>query len=335
MQENTNNIENILTNLSKQYESELKTIYTNFEKSFSSPSLLSNISKYQIFSGGKRIRPLLIFVISSLFSKEINTNTLNFASAVELLHNATLIHDDIIDDSNTRRLKATVKKEFGVSKAILSGDYLFAFAFDYIINLPKRLIIETQKASLALIEGEFSELEVDLTNITNETSLSIMKNKTASLFSLSTLGGYILNNESINEELLLRFSTIGTLIGLCFQIMDDILDISVPKEVSGKMQGTDFIEKKPSLIVTLWLNEKTNNYNEFINGNVVSNSLLDKIKNDIDKYHIINKAADILKDNFSKASKEISTLNDYNEIKNKCNINILQDYLDYIKNSIK
>ena len=334
MQESTNNIENILEKLSKQYDNELNLIYANFEKSFSSNLSISNISKYQIFSGGKRIRPLLIFIITNLFSQKINNTTLNFATAIELLHNATLIHDDIIDDSDTRRTKETVKKAYGSSKAILSGDYLFAYAFDYVINLPKRLIIETQKTSLKLIEGEFSELEVNLANITPETSIKIMQDKTASLFSLSSIGAYILNEENINEELLSNFYNLGNLIGVCFQIMDDILDINAPKEITGKAQGTDFIEKKPSLIVTLWLNEKTKYYNEFINAKMLPTELLNNIKSEIDNLNIVSKAKKYFEKYYNEACSIINSLTNCNYIKNKDQLNILQNYLNFIKNKI-
>lgn len=334
MQKNSNNIENILDVLSRKYEIELNTIYKNFENSFSSPLSISSISKYQVFSGGKRIRPLLIFIISSLFSNAINKETINFATAIELLHNATLIHDDIIDDSNTRRKKETVKKAYGSSKAILAGDYLFAYAFDYVINLPKRLIIETQKTSLKLIEGEFNELEVDFLNILPNTSLKIMQNKTASLFSLSSTGAYILNAEHIDDNLLKSFSSLGTLFGLCFQIMDDILDISASSEVLGKAQGTDFIEKKPSLIVSLWLNEKTSNYDEFINSSKISLELLEKIKDDVKNFNIIEKAKKYFHKYYKEALSVIESLNKEKSVAYCNNLTLLKDFLAFVQNKI-
>ncbi len=326
--------ENTIEFLFKKYNIELEQIYENFNSSFHKSSSLCNISKYQVFSGGKRIRPLIIFVIANLLRNNINQSTINFATCVELLHNATLIHDDVIDDSDYRRSKTTLKKEFGISKAILSGDYLFAYAFDYIIELPKPLIIETQKTALKLIEGEYAELEVNLKNLSIDDSLNIMQHKTASLFSLSTFGSYILNHDNINNENNLLendFKEFGKNIGMCFQIMDDILDISVSKEISGKPQGTDFIEKKPSIIVTLWLKEKTSLFNDFINEDKNIFNLLPDIHKEVLSLGIINKALVYFEKYYSLSIKNLNSL----KIKYPNNINLLdlENYLKYIKDN--
>lgn len=318
----------------KQYNNELELVYNNFNLSFSHDSQIDDISKYQIFAGGKRIRPILIFIISNLFNNSINNDTINFATAVELLHNATLIHDDIIDESTFRRQKETVRAKFGDSKAILSGDYLFAYAFDYVINLPKELIIETQKASLRLIRGEFSELNANFQNMKPIDSINIMHDKTSSLFSLCALGAYMLNTNTINDELLNCFRELGSNIGTCFQIMDDILDIKANDNITGKRQGTDFIEKKPSLIVTLWLNKKTNNYNEYISSKNITGLLLENIKEDIKNYNIIDEAIIYFNEYFEKATNQIKFLEENQYVIDKTQISSLKNYLSSIKYKI-
>ena len=315
----------------KQYNNELELVYNNFNLSFSHDSQIDDISKYQIFAGGKRIRPILIFIISNLFNNSINNDTINFATAVELLHNATLIHDDIIDESTFRRQKETVRAKFGDSKAILSGDYLFTYAFDYVINLPKELIIETQKASLRLIRGEFSELNANFQNMKPIDSINIMHDKTSSLFSLCALGAYMLNTNTINDELLNCFKELGSNIGTCFQIMDDILDIKANENISGKKQGTDFIEKKPSLIVTLWLNKKTRNFNDYINSPNVSNLLLEDIKNDINNFNIIEEALEYFNEYFNNTIKQIKFLEKNHLVINKNQLLSLKNYLSSIR----
>lgn len=327
--------ENSIEHLLEKYENELKELYANFNKSFNDTSSLCDISKYQIFSGGKRIRPLIIFIIANLLSKKITKKTIDFATCIELLHNATLIHDDVIDDSNYRRSKPTVKKEFGVSKAILSGDYLFAYAFDYIIELPKSLIIETQKTALKLIEGEYKELEINLSTVSTDDTFTIMERKTASLFSLSTLGAYLLNIDkdmSSNKFLEKSFKDLGTYIGMCFQIMDDILDIAVTKEISGKMQGIDFVERKPSIIVTLWLREKTSLSNDFLNKKTDILKLLPNIQQEVSSLKIIQQAMEYFEKYYTLSKKTLDSLK--LQFSNDFNILELENYLKNIKNTI-
>ncbi|MGI6680806.1 MAG: polyprenyl synthetase family protein [Bdellovibrionota bacterium] len=328
-------------NLLEQFKEELNIIYQNFNESFSNETLLDSISRYQIFAGGKRVRPLLIFIVASLFSSKINEPTTNFATSVELLHNATLIHDDIIDDSIVRRSKPTVKEKYGDTKAILSGDYLLAFAFDYAIDLPKKLIVEIKQAALRLIQGEFKELDINLKTATLNDSLSIMKDKTSSLFSLCAMGGYLLNvkENDFDNNLYKEFKKLGELIGVCFQIADDILDITASKEITGKKQGIDFIEKKPSIIVSLWLNKKTKLFDTYLNALTVDDTLLKDITLELKEYGIIREAYSYFDTYYNKANEllleiEKNYLQGYLH-DSKSGVAKLQNYLNSIKNYTK
>lgn len=328
--------EDLLKNIIDGYKNELIILNENLENNFSlGSSYLSSISKYQIQTGGKRIRPLLIFIIAKLLSGSINKETIDFATCVELIHNATLVHDDIIDNSKLRRQKETVTEKFGTSKAILSGDFLFAYALNYALEFPKELNVKLRKTLIDLILGEAKELEYDLKKITIKECINIIENKTASLFSLSTLGSFLINskeNEKESDIILENIDNLGKNIGMCFQIMDDILDTFSNASTLGKEAGTDFIEKKPSLVVSLWLSKNTGLKDTYINLEKVSNNDFQNIKKEILDLNIIDEAKAIFDDYYDAACVNIDkALSDYS---NNSNMLDIKNYLFFIKSKI-
>lgn len=243
-----------LNNFVKGDMQELDTMLVDSSKNKS--PLVSGVVSH-IIANGKRIRPILLFLVSKAFNtKQINTieghsdvksAILKSAFAIELIHTASLLHDDVIDKTKTRRGKKTANIIWGDKQTILVGDYLFTQAFLAISSLQNHKATQIiANACHNLTKGEISQLENEQnTALSLQNYLEIIYNKTASLFEASAmLGGLFLQNEQNNE-----LADFGKQIGLVFQMMDDYLDYFGTK--TGKDIGSDFNEKKITLPIIL------------------------------------------------------------------------------------
>ncbi len=217
----------------------------------SAPDVLYNASMHLIKNGGKRIRPAL--VILSFNAVNINKDrkidyAIPIAVAVELIHTATIIHDDIIDRSSMRRGVRTVNEKWGDDIALLAGDLIFSMAFGIIGSHEKREINEIMSgACMRLARGEvLEELHTGDTQMTEEVYLEIIERKTASLFEASARCGAILGEGEKKEiEAISRY---GYSIGIGFQMTDDILDVIAGEIKLGKPVGKDIALGKPTFI---------------------------------------------------------------------------------------
>ena len=215
----------------------------------SEASILNDIPTYLLGLGGKRIRPLLVFLSAKLLNhKELSLDLLNIAAGIELIHMATLLHDDIIDKAPLRRNKESAFKKYGESKTLLAGNFLFVKAFGLCAKLDPFIIEQTESACVELTEGEVLE---ELSQFQIDQSLTISAKKTASLFCLAALSGVFVATK--DKEPAINFSDFGRSMGIAFQISDDILDVISKRDVLGKEPGTDIRERKPSLVNCLWL----------------------------------------------------------------------------------
>jgi|1048.fasta_scaffold63291_1 geranylgeranyl pyrophosphate synthase len=228
----------------------LKSLESELQESFKSDvKTLMDIPAHLLSLGGKRIRPALTFMMAELFNHEQATaELLDIAAGVELIHMATLLHDDIIDEAPTRRGQQSALSKYGLSATLLAGNFLFVRAFGRCARLPNFIIKQTEETCVALTEGELLEENGDFST---KNSLIIGERKTGSLFGLAALSGTFVGTHS--EELSLIARTFGNALGVAFQISDDILDVTSTADVLGKEPGTDIKEKKPSLVNTLWL----------------------------------------------------------------------------------
>lgn len=207
--------------------------------------LIKSIIDYYLQTKGKQIRPMLVILSSRLFG-EVNDNTMHSAVAVELLHNASLIHDDVIDNSPLRRGRKTVNNIWDNHVAVLIGDFFTSTALQSAIksgNLNTVSLIAELGKELA--EGEINQIETADEHIIDEKRyFTVIKQKTASLFSSCMLmGGH---SNGANEEQLKAIKTFGEKLGLCFQIRDDIFDY-FSDDIVGKPTGSDLKEGKVSL----------------------------------------------------------------------------------------
>lgn len=221
-------------------------------KFHSDAPLLSEIPRYLFSLGGKRIRPALALMSGKLFGMhEPAQELIEIAAGIELIHMATLLHDDIIDKSPLRRHQPSPFVKFGTDSTLLSGDFLLVRAFSLCAHLDKFIIDSTEQACVALTEGEILEIPLFKKVATVKESQLIAEKKTAALFWLATLSGaHISETGPIVTEHMGRF---GQKLGVAFQILDDILDVTSPENLLGKKSGGDLIERKPSLVNVLWL----------------------------------------------------------------------------------
>ena len=217
----------------------------------SNVELVQKMTNYHILTGGKRLRALLTLGSAKLCGYTKGGRDINLAACVELIHSATLMHDDVIDTGDLRRGKKTLNSIWGNQSSILIGDYLLSRCFEMMVedeNLEILKLLSSTSAQIA--QGEVLQLqhkgEIDMLE---ETYLKIISSKTAALFAASTKVGAILTNAGSREKDALDFY--GKNIGLTFQIADDTLDYNSELKIFGKKIGKDFFEGKVTLPVIL------------------------------------------------------------------------------------
>mgnify|MGYP006188964057 CR=1 FL=1 len=214
-------------------------------------NLVEKMISYHLNTGGKRIRALLTLGSSKLCGYSKGTRDVNLAACVELIHNATLLHDDVIDKSTIRRGKKTSNSIWGNQSSILVGDYLLSRCFEMMVEDGDLDILKLLSSTSAKIaQGEVLQLEhkgeVDMLE---ETYLKIINSKTAILFSAATKVGAMLSNKTEKQKEALGFY--GKNLGLTFQIADDTLDYNANLSLFGKKIGQDFYEGKVTLPIIL------------------------------------------------------------------------------------
>ncbi len=225
-----------------------KTISSRLD---SQAPLLEEIPGYLFSLGGKKLRPVLCLLLAeTLGMKEPSQELIEVSAGIELIHMATLLHDDIIDNSPLRRHSLSPYRKYGLANTLLAGDFLLVRAFALCAHLDDYIINATERACIDLTEGEILEtpLYSDTHNI--ESSLEIARKKTASLFRLAADSAHHLTLPDKNPQPICDFAEN---LGIAFQILDDILDVVSDEKTLGKKPGLDIQERKPSLVNIIWL----------------------------------------------------------------------------------
>ena len=252
-------INNSYFDLKKSVDKKLVLVEEKIKTKLNSDvGLVQKMTNYHIQTGGKRLRALLTLGSAKLCNYLKGGRDINLAACVELIHTATLMHDDVIDVSSVRRGKKTINSIWGNQSSILVGDYLLSRCFEMMVedgNLEVLKLLSSTSSKIA--QGEILQLQhkgdIDMLE---ETYLKIISTKTAVLFSASTKVGAILANKKNNEKDALEFY--GKNLGLTFQIADDILDYNSELKLFGKKIGNDFYEGKITLPIIL-LSQQINN----------------------------------------------------------------------------
>jgi len=214
---------------------------------------ISEIGEYLLNAGGKRIRPALLLLTSKMLGDE-SRMTIRLAAVVEFIHNATLVHDDVIDAADTRRGRPSANSHWGNSMTVLAGDWLYMQSFavalaEKNLEVLNTLIDITQK----MVEGELLQLTLlGKSEITEQQLLDIVERKTAYLFSGCTKLPAIA--AGMNHGSAERLAEIGKSLGMAFQLVDDLLDLTSSKDVLGKPVASDLKEGKMTLPVLFAIN---------------------------------------------------------------------------------
>ena len=220
-------------------------------------NLIHKMINYHIKSGGKRIRALLTLASAKLCGYKNGSRDVNLAACIELIHNATLLHDDVIDNGNLRRGIKTSNVIWGNQSSILVGDYLFSRCFEMMVEDGSQEILKLlSSTSSKIAQGEVLQLEhKGEVDILEEIYFNIINLKTASLFSAATRVGACITSKNKKEKDSLE--SYGRNLGLAFQIADDALDYYSTKSAFGKEIGKDFFEGKVTLPI-IFLYQKSN-----------------------------------------------------------------------------
>jgi len=236
---------------------EVKSLEIQLTKYLASEiKLATEVASYLIDSGGKRIRPILTILIGKAMGYE-KDDLITLASAVELLHTASLIHDDVVDNSEIRRGKKSIHKKWNNAHSVLVGDFVYSKAFQLMSLLGNQKIISSLANSTNRIsEGEILQLTMVGKEIDKNDYFEIIGRKTAELFKASVKCAALLANAS--EKQIKSITNFGFSLGIAFQLKDDLLDYSGHQSETGKKIGKDFEEGKITLplIETLKLSSK-------------------------------------------------------------------------------
>ena len=247
-----NRINNSYSELKNSLEDKIILVEEKIKRRLSSKvSLVEEMTSYHIATGGKKLRALLTLGSAKLCGYSKGTRDINLAACVELIHAATLMHDDVIDNGEIRRGQKTLKSIWGNQSSILVGDYLLSRCFEMMVEDGSLEILQLLSSTSAEIsQGEVLQLqhkgEIDMLE---ETYFKIISAKTASLFAAATKVGSILANKENKIKDALEFY--GKNLGLTFQIADDTLDYNSEIKLFGKKIGNDFYEGKITLPIIL------------------------------------------------------------------------------------
>ena len=216
------------------------------EQLHSDVALISKIGEYIIRSGGKRLRPLLVLLTARACGYQ-DQHHVPLATIIEFLHTATLLHDDVVDQSDLRRGRDTANALWGNAPSVLVGDFLYSRAFQLMVGLENfHLLHILANATNVIAEGEVMQLmNIHDTSVTEDDYMEVIRCKTAMLFQASSHSAAVLSR--VSSEMEDAMASFGNNLGIAFQLMDDLLDYDGDAHAMGKNPGDDLAEGKPTL----------------------------------------------------------------------------------------
>jgi len=303
------------------YEKERNNINARLEKVFSKrkPRSLYEPSSYIISGTGKRLRPLLVLLAAKSVGGKFDF-AYNAAVAVELLHNFTLVHDDIMDNADKRRGRLTLHKKYNENTAILVGDSLLSVAYEYLLKdcngNSKDILHAFTKGLVEVCEGQGLDTEFEhRRNVSLDEYLLMIKMKTASMIKMcceigSTLGGG-------TKEEIKGITNYGLNLGIAFQIQDDLLDITADEEKFGKRIGGDLLEGKKTYLFIKALEkakgEDRKTLLKVIDNKGIRINQINKYKTLYEKLNVINDAKDSINYYTKRALKSLYVIKNEND----------------------
>lgn len=213
---------------------------------YSEVVLIRQIAEYIINSGGKRLRPILLLLVANALNYQGNQHYA-LAAVIEFIHTATLLHDDVVDESDLRRSKPTANAVFGNAASVLVGDFLYSRSFQMMVKTNNMAVMKVlSQATNIISEGEVLQLlNCHNADVDEERYMKVIHYKTAKLFQASAEIAAILGTQ--DSEIIKAFADYGMYLGTAFQLIDDVLDYSGDEDETGKHLGDDLAEGKPTL----------------------------------------------------------------------------------------
>ena len=311
-----NQINNSYFQLKDSVEDKLILVEEKIKSKLSSDvELVQKMSNYHLDTGGKRLRALLTLGSAKLCGYSKGTRDINLAACVELIHSATLMHDDVIDNGSLRRGKKTLNKVWGNHSSVLIGDYLLSRCFEMMVedgNIEVLKLLSSTSSKIA--QGEVLQLqhqsEIDMLE---ETYIKIISAKTAELFAAATKVGAILSDMKNKEKEALEFY--GRNLGLTFQIADDTLDYNSELKLFGKKIGQDFYEGKITLPIILLFQKADSQEKEKLKDIFLKDI---RNENDLDFTLVLIKKYEVIKACYLKAEHYISLASNALSLFNDC-----------------
>jgi octaprenyl-diphosphate synthase len=299
-----NQINNCYFQLKDSVENKLLLVEEKIKLKLSSDvNLVQKMTDYHLDTGGKRLRALLTLGSAKMCGYSKGSRDINLAACVELIHSATLMHDDVIDNGSIRRGKKTINKIWDNHSSVLIGDYLLSRCFEMMVEDGSLEVLKLlSSTSSKIAQGEVLQLqhhgEVDMLE---ETYLRIISAKTAELFAAATKVGAILSDMKMKEKEALEFY--GRNLGLTFQIADDTLDYNSDLKLFGKKIGKDFYEGKVTLPIILLFQKANNQEKEKLKNIFLKDS---RDENDLNYILSLIKRYDVVKACYQKAQHYIN-----------------------------
>ena len=257
-------------------------------------TLINTIGEHITGSAGKRLRPALVLLSSGLFNP-IGEQQHQLAAIIEFIHTATLLHDDVVDESELRRGKSTANHVFGNAASVLVGDFLYSRAFQMMVSLQNMRVMEIlSEATNTIAEGEVLQLlNLHNANITEDEYLKVIHFKTAKLFEAAARLGAVISDSS-NKEDEEALALYGKHLGTAFQLVDDVLDLNGDAGKIGKNLGDDITEGKPTLPLLYAMHHSEPAQAEIIR-NAIQNGGLNELPNVLAAVNSTNALSHVLK----------------------------------------
>lgn len=298
----------------EELQDKIKKIFSKIQFNSYPKELYEPIS-YTLRLEGKRIRPLLVLMSCDLFNGEIE-KAVNPAIGIEIFHNFTLLHDDIMDQSPIRRGKETVYKKWNTNTAILSGDTMFALAYRYITNVDTQVFLAIlelfNNTSIKICEGQQYDINYETSqHVSIDDYLKMIHLKTAVLLGTSLkIGALIAHANKEDAENIYRF---GENIGIAFQLKDDLLDVYANERVFGKRIGSDIVASKKTFLYlkALELAQEKTKYilkQIFNECTFVDEQKIETVKRIYDDLNVAKYTQDIIEDYYKIAMEKLNRI---------------------------
>ena len=276
---------------------EMARVNTFIEENLASDvSLINQLGQYIVNSGGKRLRPALVILSSKVLGYEGDKH-INLAAIIELIHTATLLHDDVVDASLLRRGHQTANQRWGNEASVLVGDFVYSRAFQMMVDINSLSIMRVlSEATNTIAEGEVQQLIYRHRPETSEENyLDVIRNKTAKLFEAAARLGSIISKKTKDDEN--AMANYGRHLGTAFQLIDDVLDYSSSEIELGKSIGDDLSQGNPTLPLLYAMWNSTKDEEKIIRNSISNGSLenIELIKNTINSTGAISYTIEIAK----------------------------------------